>query len=77
MVMISLRRDGNKVRMGYFRSYKAIGEWLAKHGETAKYWAIPKNIVSVAGMKEINVIKYWDKYKECWEREIEMEGGYY
>lgn len=75
--MISLRRDGQKERIGYFRSYRAIGEYLAEHGETGKYWAIPKNIVSLAGIKEINVVKFWDKYQEKWDREIEMEGSHY
>jgi len=76
--MISLRKEGkNTEREGYFRSYKAIGEYLAKNGETGRYYAIPKNIVSLAGMKEINVTKYWDEDLERWEREIEMQGSYY
>jgi len=73
--MISLRK--NKERIGYFRSYSQIGEWLAKNGETGRYYAIPKNITSLAGMREINVRKYWDEYEERYDREIEMEGSYY
>jgi len=75
--MISLRKDQEKEREGYFKSYKEIGEYLARHGETGRYYAIPKNIVSIAGMKEINVEKYWDEDLGKWEREIEMEGSYY
>jgi len=76
--MISLRKaEKNSKREGYFKSYEAIGEYLAKHGETGKYYAIPKNIKSLAGMREINVEKYWDEDLERWEREIEMEGSYY
>jgi len=75
--MISLRKDQKKEREGYFKSYKAIGEYLAENGETGRYYAIPKNIVSIAGIKEINVKKYWDDDLERWEREIEMGGSYY
>lgn len=76
--MISLRKEGkNTKREGYFRSYQAIGEYLAKNGETGKYYAIPKNIISLAGMKEINVKKYWDEDLKRWEREIEMGGSFY
>lgn len=75
--MISLRKEHRKEREGYFKSYKAVGEYLAENGETGRYYAIPKNIVSIAGMKEINVRKYWDEYQEKWEREIRMGGSYY
>ena len=50
---------------------------MEQYGETGRYYAIPKNIVSLAGMKEINVTKYWDEDLERWEREIEMQGSYY
>jgi len=75
--MISLLRLKPKEKLGYFKSYITIGEFLAKNGETGKYYAIPKNIKSIAGIKEINVKKYWDKYNKKYEREIEMEGSYY
>ncbi len=75
--MISLVRIDIKKKYGYFRSYVEIGEFLAKNGETGKYYAVPKNIKSIAGIKEINVKKYWDKYNERWDREIEMDGSYY
>jgi len=75
--MISLVRLDPKEKLGYFRSYRDIGEFLAKSGETGKYYATPKNIKTVAGIKEINVKKYWDEYDKKWNREIEMEGSYY
>ena len=75
--MISLVRLDPKEKFGYFRSYRDIGEFLAKSGETGKYYAIPKNIKTIAGIKEINVKKYWDEYEKKWDREIEMEGSYY
>jgi len=62
---------------GKFKSYAEIGEWLANNGETGKYYAIPSGIVGIAGIKDINVVKYWDDEQEQWEREIEMEGSYY
>jgi len=68
--MISLRRD--KQRLGFFRSYVQIGEWLTLHGTTGTYWAIPGNIKTLAGMKEIHVVELDEG-----EREIEMEGSYY
>lgn len=58
-------------KCGRFRSYVAIGEWLVKHGETGKYYALPDNIKSIAGMKIINVEKINN------ERIIEMDGSYY
>ena len=75
--MIIIRSKGK--REGYFRSYKAIGEYLAENGETGTYYAIPKNIKSIAGMKEIHVIKYWvdDEEGARWERTIEMDESYY
>ena len=75
--MISLKMIGKKEREGFFKSYREIGKYLAENGETGKYYAIPKNIKSIAGMKEIRVEKYWDEYQKKWEREIEMEGSYY
>jgi len=76
--MISLRAEGNKERIGYFKSYKSIGEYLAKHGETGKYYAIPKNITMLAGMKEINVINHgFSEDDDEMDIEIEMEGSYY
>jgi len=75
--MISLRQHGKDYREGYFRSYIDIGNYLATNGETGIYYAIPKNISSIAGMKRINVRKYWDEYSETWEREIEMGGSYF
>ena len=75
--MISLRKQDKKEREGFFRSYRAIGEYLVENGETGIYYAIPRNIKSTAGMKEIKVEKYWDDDLKRWEREIEMEGSYY
>lgn len=75
--MISLRKVGKKEREGFFKSYVLVGKYLVEHGETGLYYAIPKNIKSIAGMKEINVKKYWDEDLKQWEREIEMEGSYY
>ena len=75
--MISLRKLNKKEREGYFKSYKDIGEYLAQNGETGIYYAIPKNIRTIAGIKEIKVEKYWDKYLGRYEREIVMEGSYY
>ena len=74
--MISLILN-NKEKIGHFKSYKAIGEYLAENGKTGKYYALPKNIINIAGIKEINIKKYWDKYNGKWEREIEMDGSYY
>lgn len=75
--MLSLR--GNGKREGYFRSYKAIGLWLAEHGETGTYYAIPSGIKSIAGMKSIHVIKAWENDEDGarWERTIEMDGSYF
>ncbi|MBC8500021.1 MAG: hypothetical protein H8D39_05820 [Candidatus Atribacteria bacterium] len=75
--MISLVRIDVKKKYGYFRSYRDIGEFLDCNGETGKYYVIPKNIKSIAGIKEINVKKYWNEYDKKWDREIEMEGSYY
>ena len=76
--MISLRQDKTKQRIGFFRSYKAIGEYLAKFGETGKYYAIPKTIATLAGMKEINVINHgFSKDDDAMDIEVEMEGSYY
>jgi len=75
--MISLRIPGQKERIGFFRGYRDIGKWLANNGETGTYYAIPKNIRSIAGIKEIKVKKYWDEDLEQWEREICMNGSYY
>ncbi len=75
--MISLVKIDVKKKFGYFRSYRDIGKFLARNGETGKYYAIPKNIKTIAGIKEINVTKYWDKYNNKYDREIEMEGSYY
>jgi len=70
--MISLRKAGAGQREGFFKSYKAIGEYLAQHGETATYWARPLNISTIAGLKEIHVIKHASD-----DIEIEMEGSNY
>ncbi|MBU4204668.1 sigma-70 family RNA polymerase sigma factor [Patescibacteria group bacterium] len=35
------------------------------------------HIKTIAGIKEIDVKKYWDEYDKRWDREIEMEGSYY
>ena len=79
--MISLMNNTinneNPKREGDFKSYVAIGEYLAEHGETGIYFAIPRNIKSIAGMRKIKVEKYWDEYQEKWEREIVMEGSYF
>lgn len=76
--MISLMDTNGKGRIGYFKSYKAIGDYLANHGETGKYYAIPKNITSLAGMKEINVINHgFSKDDDAMDIEIEMEGSRY
>ena len=76
--MISLIAK-DKGRIGYFKSYKAIGEYLANHGETGKYYAIPKNIKSIAGIKEIYVKQYEMAEEDGGGigREIEMEGSCY
>ena len=77
--MISLRKElieGKSQREGFFKSYRAIGEYLAEHGETGTYWAIPRNIKSIAGMKEIKVTEYYDEV-EGLQREIVMEGSYF
>ena len=69
-----------RVRIGSFRSYRAIANWLSENGETGIYYAIPTNIKSLAGIKEIHVCKYWnaesDREEAGWDREIEMEGSY-
>ena len=70
--MISLIDSTRNKKIGLFKSYVAIGEYLSKNGETGKYYAVPQNIKSIAGMKEINVVKYSDG-----DVEIEMEGSYY
>ena len=70
--MISLIDFSRNKKIGYFKSYKDIGEYLSVNGETGKYYAVPKNIKSIVGMKEINVKKYSDD-----DIEIEMEGSYY
>ena len=76
--MISLRATNGKGRIGYFKSYRAIGDYLAKHGETGKYYAIPKNITSLAGMKEINVINHgFSEDDDEMDIEVCMEGSYY
>ena len=76
--MISLRNTDTKERIGYFKSYRAIGEFLSKHGETGKYYAIPENIKSIAGMKEINVINHgYSKDDDAMDIEVEMEGSNY
>ena len=77
---IFLNKKGELVNSEYcgkFKSYLAIGEWLANNGETGKYYATPSGITSIAGIKEINVVKYWDNEQERWAREIEMEGSCY
>jgi len=77
---ISLRRVVGKtsVKVGVFRSYHDIGEWLVKHGETGDYWAIPKGIGSIAGMRKISVTRH-RKRPDALEAEVEidMEGSYY
>ena len=72
---LKLRRDTAK--LGTFKSYKEIGEWLAENGETGSYYVLPANMTSLAAIKEIKVDKYWDEYEKRWEREIEMEGSYF
>ncbi len=70
--MISLINLSSKKKIGYFKSYTAIGEYLAEHGETGSYYAMPCNIKSIAGIKEIHVIKHSHN-----DIEIEMEGSNY
>ena len=65
-------------KMGYFRSYRDIGEFLSKNGETGKYFAIPKNIKSIAGMKEIEVINHgYSEDDDEMSIEVTMEGSEY
>ena len=76
--MISLMDANGKGRIGYFKSYKAIGDYLSNHGETGKYYAIPGNITSLAGMKEINVINHgFSEDDNAMDIEIEMGGSNY
>ena len=63
--MISLvMNEPRRERVGSFKSYVDIGEYLSKHGETGKYFAIPDNIKSIAGMREIIVINHGPTPKE-------------
>ena len=65
-------------KKGYFRSYRDIGEFLSKNGETGKYFAIPKNIKSIAGMKEIEVINHgYSEDDDEMSIEVTMEGSEY
>ncbi len=76
--MISLRKEGNKKREGYFRSYRAIGEYLSKHGEEGIYWARPQNITSIAGLREIKVKPYTREEDGERDATIHIENyGYY
>ena len=77
--MIRLRNTLTGKNEGSFRSYIAIGKYLAEQGETGVYYAIPSNIKSIAGMKRIDVTKRWEDDEDGarYEREIIMEGSYY
>ena len=77
--MITLRMyEPNEKRVGYFRSYRDIGEFLSKNGETGKYFAIPKNIKSLAGIKEIEVINHgYSEDDDAIDIEVAMEGSNY
>ena len=66
-----------KKKIGVFKSYRDIGEWLSRHGETGKYYAIPKNIRNIGGIRVINVEKYRREEDGKWDRIIEMEGSCY
>jgi hypothetical protein len=80
MISLTLRdKDGKPIKkIGLFKSYRAIGEYLVKHGEVGKYYAMAKNIKSLAGIKEISVNKRWfDEDLQEWDAEVEMEGSYY
>ena len=77
--MISLRRVGSDKREGWFKSYRSIGEYLAKYGEEGDYYAIPSGIKSLAGMRLITVKLYNEDELDGGGigREICMEGSYY
>ena len=65
-------------KLGIFKSYKDIGEFLSKQGKTGRYFAIPKNIKSIAGMKEITVINHgYSSDDDAIDIEVNMEGSNY
>ena len=77
MIALWMHEPSSK-KLGYFRSYRDIGEFLSQNGETGKYFAIPKNIKSLAGMKEIEVINHgYSKEDDEMFIEITMEGSNY
>ena len=77
--MITLQMyEPNEKRLGYFRSYRDIGEFLSKNGETGKYFAIPNNIKSLAGIQEIEVTNHgYSEEDDDMFIEITMEGSDY
>ena len=80
MISLTLRDKGGKPikKIGSFKSYRAIGEYLVKHGKVGKYFAMAKNIKTLAGIKEISVNKRWfDEDLQEWDAEVKMEGSYY
>ena len=56
---------------GTYRSYADIGNYLRRRGKLGKYYAIPNNITTLAGIREINVTKHQ------YGKEVEMEGSIY
>ena len=80
MISLTLRdEDGKPIKkIGLFKSYRTIGEYLVKHGEVGRYYAMPLNIKTLAGIKEISVNKRWfDEDLQEWDAEVEMEGSFY
>lgn len=80
MIALALRDENGKPikKIGRFKSYKEIGYYLIKHGEVGKYYAMPLNIKTLAGIKEISVNARWfDEDLQEWDAEIEMEGSYF
>lgn len=59
-------------RIRSFRSYRDIGKYLSKHGRTGTYHAVPRGIKSIAGIKEITVVRYTKD-----DISIDMDGSYY
>jgi len=70
--MLALVDFTRNKKIGCFKSYKDIGEYLSINGESGKYYVRPKNSRSIVAIKEINVRKYSND-----DIEIEMGGSYY
>jgi hypothetical protein len=82
--MISLHAEGK--RLGFFKSYKEIGEFLLKNGQTGTYYAWPRNAINpMVVMKTIQVVRRPTEriklangsFEEEPEVEVTMDGSRY